>query len=219
MGEQARGLFHHSDFTATIRLSAELFAVECRDLILQGRLVLKLTSSEGVAIWSRAAIGDHAMQSLEVDWFERGCELEAHGDCAAAANAYQRALASSPDCAETHFNLANALRECQQHRRAKSHFLAALQIDPCFAEAWYNLADLHDTLGELCDAARCLRRALQIDPLYADAHFNLADCCERLNLYAQAARHWRQYLTLDPRSEWARDARQGIARCMGFANS
>lgn len=144
-------------------------------------------------------------------WVDYGFECEARREWLEAERAYRRALASQPDRAEAHFNLANVLHHQGKLEAAEGHYRRAVEHDPGLACAWYNLAYLLDEQGRLEEAVEVLRRALAIVPTYADAHYNLALCCERLGEVEQAAGHWQAYLRLNPVGEWAEIAHWYLA--------
>ena len=51
------------------------------------------------------------------------------------------------------------------------------------------------------------------DPDYADPLYNLAQLEFEAGAFGRARDLWQRYLTLDPDSEWARNARRGLALC------
>lgn len=60
----------------------------------------------------------------------QGAEAYARGDFAAAAQAWQEALANGYDGARVHYNLANALYRDDRHGAAIAHYLAAATLAP-----------------------------------------------------------------------------------------
>lgn len=137
-----------------------------------------------------------------LDWYERGCSLEAT-DPDAAILAYQRALAGRPDLADAHNNLGRLLHDRGDLAGAESSYRLALCIDDRMALYWFNLGVVLEDRGRAAEAIMAYEQALVIDALFADAHFNLARQIERAALSAgdevllrRAVRHLKQYRDL-----------------------
>lgn len=90
-----------------------------------------------------------------------------------AEECYHRALEISPDYAEAHNNLGNALNDLRKHEEAVASYRRALDIKPDYAEAHYNLGNALKNLGKLEEAVASYHRALQINSEIALAHNNL----------------------------------------------
>ncbi len=75
---------------------------------------------------------------------------------------YERALRLSPDYAEAHNNLGNALARQGKLPEAIEHFERALQLKPDYAEAHSNAGDALLRLGKSAEALPYLQQALHL---------------------------------------------------------
>ena len=137
-----------------------------------------------------------------IDWYERGCALEAT-DTAAAIHAYERALAGRPDLADAHNNLARLLHDRNDLTGAEAHYRLALCVDSAVALYWFNLGVILEDRGRSAEAIEAYEQALARDALLADAHYNLARQIEQVArtvddevLMRRAIRHLKQYRQL-----------------------
>jgi tetratricopeptide (TPR) repeat protein len=130
-----------------------------------------------------------------VDFYERGCELEAT-DPGGAEAAYRSALAIDPDRADTHVNLGRLLHERGDPAAAAEEYRLALRARPEDATAAFNLGVALEDLGRDLDAIDAYEEATALDPGHADAYFNLAGVCERVGRPAAAIRHLKAYRSL-----------------------
>jgi tetratricopeptide (TPR) repeat protein len=146
-----------------------------------------------------------------LDWFERGCELDAEPPrLGEAIDAYQRAIALDPTLADAHCNLGTAYYNRGERQLASAAYQAALRRDPGHREANFNLANLLEEAGRREAAIHHYKRTLAADPCFADAHLNLALLYEKLQLFRRAHEHWRRYLQLSPDGGWAEVARRRL---------
>ncbi len=106
------------------------------------------------------------LTALETDFIrkERGKEI----------SMARRALASDPDGALNHYNLAVLLHADGTLEDAESHYRAALQRDPDLADAHNNLAVLLVRQGRNREGVDHYRQVLRIEPDSADVYLNLA---------------------------------------------
>ena len=153
-----------------------------------------------------------------VEWFERGCELDAESSrYAEAIEAYETALEIEPDYADAYCNLGAVRYNQGQRAEARRAFEACLSREADHVEANFNLANVLEEEGDDRGALAHYRRALAADPLYPDLHINLALLYEKLDRERPACDHWRRYLQLDPRGSWAEVARSRLKRDSGKA--
>ncbi len=144
--------------------------------------------------------------------FDKAVALEEGERYEEAAEAYRRVFALEPGRSDALFNLGNTQRMLGRIEAAEEAFRLAEALDPANVLAQYNLADLLEETGRVEEAVLCLGRAVGTDAAFADAHFNLALCLEKLGRADEAGAHWRAYLRLDTASEWARVAREHLAK-------
>ncbi len=153
-----------------------------------------------------------------VEWFERGCELDAESsNWAEALEAYERALELSPDYADAYCNLGAVRYNQGQRAEARRAFEACLSREADHVEANFNLANVLEEDGDDRGALAHYRRALAADPLYPDLHINLALLYEKLGRDKPAFDHWRRYLQLDPQGPWSEVAKGKLDRTTDLA--
>jgi tetratricopeptide (TPR) repeat protein len=132
------------------------------------------------------------------EWFELGGELESSSP-SAAIEAYERALALSPDHADAHVNLGRLLHELDRTSQAAMHYRLALESEPDHETAAFNLGVALEDDGCQQEAMQAYRRALESNPRCADAHYNLAKLYELAGDTRAALRHLHRYRELtDP---------------------
>lgn len=152
-------------------------------------------------------------QAEAVEWFERGCALDAEAaGWTEAIEAYERALELEPDYADAYCNLGAVRYNQGQRAEARRAFEACLAREADHVEANFNLANVLEEEGDDDAALAHYRRALAADPLYPDLHINLALLYEKLSRAKPARDHWRRYLQLDPTGPWSEVARSKLDR-------
>ena len=107
-------------------------------------------------------------------WMALGAALQSQGKDALPAKS--KAAQLSPDDAEAHYNLGNALKIKGPLAEAVASFRRALQIKPDYAAACNNLGLCLQELGQLSAAAASYRQAMLFKPDFAEAHSNLLFC-------------------------------------------
>jgi tetratricopeptide (TPR) repeat protein len=146
-------------------------------------------------------------------WFSEAVEAEERGDLRRAADAYERALAASPEAspaespgaspgaspkAETLFNLGNVLYEMGREADAAERYLQAIEADRDFAEAWNNLGNCLVAIRKHDEAIHAYQMALALEPSYPDAHCNLATIFDRTGQPDKAYVHRAECLRAFP---------------------
>jgi tetratricopeptide (TPR) repeat protein len=150
-----------------------------------------------------------ALTALE--WFERGCQLDAAGTTLPEAiEAYRRALELEPGLADAHCNLGTAQYNRGEREAARAAYEAALEQHAGHREANFNLANLLEEAGRREAAIHHYKRAVAADPCFSDAHLNLALLYEKIGIPRRGREHWRRYLQLAPEGTWAEVARQRL---------
>lgn len=111
------------------------------------------------------------------------------------AELIRQAIASKPDIASYHNNLAKVLEEAGDLVAAARSYREALRLEPKDADGQYNMGVILQKLGRPAEAEVCFRNAARLKPGEFDYHYNLAivlrDCGrleEAVREYAEAAR-------------------------------
>ena len=188
----------------------------------EGQLLLDFETSgalqdERVASFAEFEAKDasNSMSSTDsaLEWFERGCELDADSaKWAMAIEAYEKAIELEHDYADAYCNLGAVRYNQGQRAAARRAFEACLAREADHVEANFNLANVLEEEGNDGGALKLYRRALASDPLYPDLHINLALLYEKIGRQRGACDHWRRYIQLDPGGSWAEVARARLDR-------
>jgi protein O-GlcNAc transferase len=91
-----------------------------------------------------------------------------------AYNSLQKAVALSPNVAEMHFGLGNALHAQAKCEEAVASYKLATSLDPEFAAAHANLGRTLLTLNRFKEAAESFEQAVILEPDLGEAHAGLA---------------------------------------------
>ena len=106
---------------------------------------------------------------------------------------YRQLLAASPDSADLHLSLGNALKTVGQQKEAKESYQRAATIRPSFGDAWWSLANLKTYRFSPSQIERMLAEEAAADRHLVDRlHlcFALGKAFEDLSEYAES---WRFY--------------------------
>jgi predicted TPR repeat methyltransferase len=117
----------------------------------------------------------------------QGCQLAERGDAAAAARAFQHALALAPAHAEAHFRLGLAWRDLQRLDAAAACYRRAIGLRPDYVEAHNNLGSVLQMQGQLPEALASYRQAVALQPAFGQPYLNLGRLCVALGDTANAA--------------------------------
>jgi tetratricopeptide (TPR) repeat protein len=112
--------------------------------------------------------------------------------------ALENATKLSPDDAEAHSNLGNALLETGQLDQAVQSCRRALEIKPHLAEAHSNMGNALCGLGRLDEAIVSYLRALEIQPSFAMVHNNLGSALRGFGRLDEAIVSYRRALEIQP---------------------
>ncbi|WP_280153624.1 tetratricopeptide repeat protein [Piscinibacter sp. XHJ-5] len=129
------------------------------------------------------------------DWFQRGIELEA-SDKRSAEQAYRRAIADEPGCADAYLNLGVLLCDAQRCDEAVTLYRSGLRHCPDEPLLHFNLAVALEDLDRIEDALAAYERCMSLSPGFADAHYNAARLHEMLGHATKAIRHYSEYRRL-----------------------
>ncbi len=110
---------------------------------------------------------------------------------------YESMLASDPDNAVLHRDVAVLYMTANRTAAAIRHYRRSLERDPASATAHYNLATLLAAGGTLDEAVRHFRRAVALRPAHAAAHNNLGAVLRALGRVAEATPYFERAVALD----------------------
>ena len=127
---------------------------------------------------------------------------------AETVDAFEQVLALIPDSADGHFNLGNALTDCERHAEAASAFGRAIAINPVDGEAYYNLGVQQLRQGgaaELSDAATSLSNAVSLTPSDGKAWLSMGDVRAKEARWAESVQAYTRATALRPThtASWA----------------
>jgi tetratricopeptide (TPR) repeat protein len=97
-----------------------------------------------------------------------------------AIEVLQKRVEVSPNNAEAHRKLGEALLQHNRSDEALAEFLVALLIDPKSAQTYAGIGQLHLQRGRYVDAAAASRRAVALDPANRGARYSLGAALLRL---------------------------------------
>ncbi len=106
--------------------------------------------------------------------------------------------ALSPNDAEAHYRLGNALRDRGRLVEAEASYRRAVAIKPDYAEAHNNLGNILQRQGRSNEAEASFRRVLAIRPNFALAHNNLGNILRQQGRTNEAEASYRRALALKP---------------------
>jgi tetratricopeptide (TPR) repeat protein len=120
------------------------------------------------------------------------------GRLAAAAEAFRRIVALTPDSADAHNNLGNVLIGQGDFDQAAAEFSRAVKLNPDHFEARNNLGAVLRRQGKLEEATAHLGQALALKPDYAEACYNLGNVLKDQGKFDQAGEHYGRAAALKP---------------------
>lgn len=130
--------------------------------------------------------------------FEDAARLHRAGDLDGAEVGYRRALASSPDHADSLHLLGVLEHQRGRHEPALGSILRAIALAPGRADYRNNLGVVLRALGRLEEAAGAHREALRLAPAYPDALANLGVALHELGRIEEARPPLEAALRLKP---------------------
>jgi len=124
-------------------------------------------------------------------------DASAHGDPAAAEDAWRRVLETDPSHTEASFYLGNRSRERGKYVEAVTYYERVLRAVPDHAGALNNLGLVYKASGEIERAEACYRAVLQVQPQDTAALINLAHLLFQREQHAEAIATSDRLLALD----------------------
>jgi tetratricopeptide (TPR) repeat protein len=148
------------------------------------------------------------MSVPQLDWQQReayaaalnneGNSRLARNDLAGAAQCYREALAWTPDCPFTLYNLAKSLVNLGRDSEAEEVYRRVLSLKPDYSEAHNNLGSVLERLGREHEAGTCFREAIRCKPDNAVAHMNLGHALAVQGELEEARASIRRAISLRP---------------------
>jgi tetratricopeptide (TPR) repeat protein len=134
-----------------------------------------------------------------VDWFERGLELESSKP-RDAVKAYEKAVLADTGNTAAWINWGRMLHELGDLKGAEKIYRRALENRGTDTGAdsvlLFNLGVLLEDAGRTQPAIEAYQSAVEADPALADGHYNLARLYESIGRPQHAIRHFGQYRRL-----------------------
>lgn len=121
------------------------------------------------------------------------------GDLQASLLHFRKAVGSSPQIPEFHYNLGVILSALGWEQEAVAEYQQTLRLAPDDVDALNNLGLALAQRGNLEDALRHLRRAVAIKPDAAHPHFNLGRILASMGDVVEAESHFNRAAELDAR--------------------
>jgi tetratricopeptide (TPR) repeat protein len=134
----------------------------------------------------------------------RGVDARRRGEPEVAVAAFEKVLASDPDNAEAHYNLARAQIELGRLDDAERHLRSAIEARPDFFDAHFNLAVMLGRRGQGEEAASHLARAVEIDPDHLPTRVLWARLLAQQGRRDQAVAELERVLSVNPATPGAR---------------
>jgi tetratricopeptide (TPR) repeat protein len=131
-------------------------------------------------------------------WKVLGAVLGTTGRKSEAVDAYQKAVALSPQDAGAHSNLGNTLKVLGRLDEALASYNQAIALKPGFVEAHNNLGNTLKVLGRLDEALASYNQAIALKPGFVEAHNNLGNALKALGRLDEALASYNQAIALKP---------------------
>lgn len=129
-----------------------------------------------------------------------GDRLAEQGDLNGAIEAYGLALDQHPACAETHFQLANALHRLNRLEEAISAYERAVEINPALYAAHRNLGLAAHQTGRIIDAIGHYEAAVELKPGAVDLLNTLGALHAQTESLKKAEVYYKRALQVEPDS-------------------
>ena len=131
-------------------------------------------------------------------WKVLGAVLGTTGRKHEAVDAYQKAVALSPQDAGAHNNLGNTLKALGRLDEAEASYNQAIALKTDYAVAHNNLGNTLKALGRLDEAEASYNQAIALKPDFAEAHNNLGNTLKALGRLDEAEASYNQAIALKP---------------------
>ncbi|HJV88519.1 MAG TPA: tetratricopeptide repeat protein [Noviherbaspirillum sp.] len=123
------------------------------------------------------------------------------GDCSAAVELIESAIAASPEDPFAYCNLGNALLALGRLEEALCRYARAIELKPDFVAAQYNCGSALLDLKRHAQALESFDRALRITPDFPEALGNRGNALRELGRHAEALDSYDRAIKLKPADE------------------
>ncbi len=147
--------------------------------------------------------------------YNRGVDLLAHGDDAAAEREFRLALEMAPEFVNARYNLALALLKRGQLDDAAQWLTALVDERPDEPDFLFALGHVQFLQTRFDTSVATFQRVLALDPQHRRGTFGLARALQEAGRTQEAVVAWQSYLELDATSSWADEARRNLELLQG----
>ena len=117
---------------------------------------------------------------------------------AAAADYFNKAIATDPGIPLLHYNLSLVLETVGQRSQAVASLQKAIALNPAYAAAHARLGLHYQALGNAQAAHDSYQRAIRLQPAQVEPRFNLATLFHAVQRLAEAEQCYREVIRLQP---------------------
>jgi len=167
---------------------------------------------EAIANYEKALDGDKALTEIYVPL---GILYYQNGDIAKADELLTKAVAASPESAETQFFVGLVRTAQNRDEEALAAFNKAKTLDPTNAEAFFNAGETQVRLKKPSEAIPDYVKATELKPTHFDAWFNLGEVYLELKDYPNAINAYKNAENLK-NNNW--EMLSGLAESYRLAN-
>jgi tetratricopeptide (TPR) repeat protein len=121
-------------------------------------------------------------------------------DFDAAAAAYAKRIAFTPNDSGAHLDLADIYRAQDKLDAALVESLVAALLEPANARSFVSIGQIHAASGRDQDAVQALRKAVAVDPAHLEAHYALSRALSRLNRVDEARQELQIFAQLQSKA-------------------
>ena len=115
-----------------------------------------------------------------------------------AVRYYKKLVKMRPNCALSHYNLANSLNSTGQLDAAISSYKKAIRNKRNYADAYYALGNVYSSIGNYKKAVMHYKEAIRMQPEFAEAHNNLGIALTKLGRQDEAIDHYYRATRIKP---------------------
>lgn len=133
-----------------------------------------------------------------VSLYNFATELALEGYYPEAAAYFQKVVEITPEDADSHLRLANALADCDRYEEAEKAYGNARQQGADEAEVLYRLGELYIHRGQHLEALKFLKECLTVEPGHIESYRAIGHIHDVDGEYDQAIAAMNEVLRLDP---------------------